>query len=291
MYLQDSSDARFRKFEVGGNSKQKKREGYNLYNVKNELEFANGISVDEEDWITCSYDNTDGEKTKFLNFYTKNLDIETNTNYAIIIEVKNVAGTGTLFAVSHEADGQFLGDPTYDFTNLSNNSIKKTIQKTKETFESNVRRGLRTYLRFAKGESGSITFRISVLKDTSITENSFKYEQYGAMPSLEFPSETEAVGQDVNLFDKDNVEFYNNNSSNFSCTTNAGPTRVRTSSFEFAGEGPYTLSGLIGKTRLLGVRAYGENENIISEGATLNENTFTLTEEVKYIHLLFKKQR
>lgn len=288
LYLQDSSDARFRKFEVGGNSKQKKREGYNLYNVKNELEFANGISVDEEDWITCSYDNTDGEKTKFLNFYTKNLDIETNTNYAIIIEVKNVAGTGTLFAVSHEADGQFLGDPTYDFTNLSNNSIKKTIQKTKETFESNVRRGLRTYLRFAKGESGSITFRISVLKDTSITENSFKYEQYGAMPSLEFPSETEAVGQDVNLFDKDNVEFYNNNSSNFSCTTNAGPTRVRTSSFEFAGEGPYTLSGLIGKTRLLGVRAYGENENIISEGATLNENTFTLTEEVKYIHLLFK---
>lgn len=259
LYLQDSSNARFREFGIGGNDKQEKREGYNLYNVKNELEFANGISVDEEDWITCSYDNTDGEKTKFLNFYTKNLDIETNTNYAIIIEVKNVAGTGTLFAVSHEADGQFLGDPTYDFTNLSNNSIKKTIQKTKETFESNVRRGLRTYLRFAKGESGSITFRISVLKDTSITENSFKYEQYGAMPSLEFPSETEAVGQDVNLLDIsgtsqtiNGVQFTVNEDKT---VTANGTATANASFYVFAGEAissreelptkntSYTLSG------------------------------------------------
>ena len=129
---------------------------------------------------------------------------------------------------------------------------------------------------------------IMLLEGTYTKETLPKYEQYGAMPSLEFPSEIQAVGQDVNLFDKDSVEFYNNNLDTFSNTANSNTTRVRTSSFEIEGGETYTLSGLTEKTTLLSIRPYGENEKIVSTGVSRVENTFTLTKEVKYIHLLFK---
>ena len=37
-----------------------------------------------------------------------------------------------------------------------------------------------------------------------------EYEEYGAMPSLEYTSKIKTVGQDVNIFDKDNVNVIEN---------------------------------------------------------------------------------
>lgn len=289
LYLQDSSNARFREFGIGGNDKQATRSGKNkldlskiqqrtlngvtcTYNAENKSVTLNG---------TCTADNT-GFAIGDSGLATKKLvkDKTTLTAYYVSGEC---TGTGTMSVQAH-ATGYVSNVPLTDLRDLKELKLRTATYSSSnfpemELMMVNVRVNEEAIL-------DNFTFKLMLTDE--VDEVDTEYEDFGAMPSLEFPSETEAVGQDVNLFDKDNVEFYNNNSSNFSCTINAGPTRVRTSSFEFAGEGPYTLSGLIGKTRLLGVRAYGENENIISEGATLNENTFTLTEEVKYIHLLFK---
>ena len=66
----------------------------------------------------------------------------------------------------------------------------------------------------------NFTFKL-MLTDEVDTE----YEEYGAMPSLEYTSKIKTVGQDVNIFDKDNVNVIENafiNSETMSIATVAG---------------------------------------------------------------------
>lgn len=91
-----------------------------------------------------------------------------------------------------------------------------------------------------------------------------------------------------NFFDKDTVQFYNNNSSAFENTDNNVPTRLRTSSFEIK-EGSYVSSGLSSTINLIAVRAYNENKEYMSDGSERTGNNFTLKQGVEYIHLLFSK--
>ena len=65
---------------------------------------------------------------------------------------------------------------TVDNKNV-NNYIITSVNKTISDF-SNIIYGLRTHATFDVGEYGSITFRLSVLEDTSITEDNFEYEPY-----------------------------------------------------------------------------------------------------------------
>lgn len=75
------------------------------------------------------------------------------------------------------------------FSNLSNNkTYKYTITSIEDLTSKDVTIMIRSLVRFDPNQSGSITFRLSVLEDTSVTTDNFKYEKYGAMPSTEFPS-------------------------------------------------------------------------------------------------------
>lgn len=90
-----------------------------------------------------------------------------------------------------------------------------------------------------------------------------------------------------NFYDKDNIQFYNNNSSIFESTVNDNNIRVRTSSFKLR-TGSYILSGLPSNISLLGVRTYNANKEYISH-AMRSGNKFTLQKGIEYIHLLFHK--
>ncbi|MBQ7139998.1 MAG: hypothetical protein IJO32_00670 [Bacilli bacterium] len=152
--------------------------GKNLYNYKDTNTVTDGIIVDEDGWITISFDNTEGTSDKYLNYYTNSLNLKSSTKYNIITEVKNVSGSGTLFSTSaYAGQSQMLNSIEKSFENLKGISIFNGIISTVKN-PSNAIRGLRTLVRFSAGESGSITFRISVLEDTSITSVNFKYEHY-----------------------------------------------------------------------------------------------------------------
>ena len=181
-----NSDGRY---YVDGISTQQTRSGRQLYNVNDVQKMTSGITVDEEGWISVSYDNTSGTSTKYFQYFTNNLDLKPNTQYSIITEIKEVSGELTIYCVSRMNNGgQFVNSVSYSFNNPNSNLVYKKLDTTIDNFD-NVIYGLRTYVQFSKGQSGSIKFRLSVLEDTTINENNFVYEPYRGMPSPNFPSE------------------------------------------------------------------------------------------------------
>jgi hypothetical protein len=128
----------------------------------------------------------------------------TNTNYNIFFEVKSISGTGEIYInSSKDKDGQFQSDYTFNFSELSNNSITNIIALTQDSFED-ILYGLKAYICFKSGQSGSIEFRLSILEDTTIIPETFIYEPYvggKASPSPDYP-------QDIPILtSSNNIEF------------------------------------------------------------------------------------
>lgn len=194
-----------------GRSTQETTQGKQLFNYEDTTMVTDGITVDEDGWITATFDNTNGTGYKYLNFYTNNLNLKNSTTYAIVSEIKSVSGTGFLIPVSKtnttpQTGGQFNSEVSYNFATLTNNMIKIETPTTIDDF-STTNYGLRTLLQFAKGQSGSITFRLSVLEDTSVTADTFVYEKFTGgqpSPSPDYPSPIESVGR-KNLFDVNSI--------------------------------------------------------------------------------------
>ena len=179
-----------------GETTQTSRSGRNLYNYQDTTEVNPVITVDSEGWVTATYNNT-GNSTVFLNYYTNNLDLSPSTNYAIFTEIKNLSGNGLLYVTSNVNTGQFTTNTTYYINGISPGT-KKNILTTKASGED-ISNGLRSYVRFGAGESGSITFRISVLADTTVTVNDFEYEAFGVSPSPNYPSSINNLTGNINI--------------------------------------------------------------------------------------------
>lgn len=193
IHITDSAKYSKNRLSISGDMEQEKRSGYNLFNINDKKTVDSLITVDKDDWISATYDNTSGTSVKYVNYKTHaSKKIKANTNYALFLEVKSVSGTGTVYPVSKGTTGefsQFTVSTGTVFSNLSNNKIYKyTITSIADLTPNDVITMIRSFVRFDPGQSGSITFRISVLEDTSVTTDNFKYEKYGAMPSTEFSS-------------------------------------------------------------------------------------------------------
>lgn len=187
LHITDSAKYSKNKLEISGDMKQENRSGKNSFNINDKKTVDEVYTVDDEGWITCEYDNSEGTDIKYLRYYTNNLKLKTNTQYAIFVEIKNASGTGRLSPISYYTDSQFVKTFDIYFSDLKPDDIYKFVVGTKDNFSQSLY-GLRTLCIFQPGKSGSITFRISVLEDTSVTTDNFKYEKYGAMPSTKFPS-------------------------------------------------------------------------------------------------------
>lgn len=197
--------------KIYGNTMQNQYSGQNLYNYLDYHSKTEGIVVGDDGWISLTYDNSQSETYKFFFFYTHDLNIVEGKTYTIITEIKNVSGTGQLRPCSHSTvanggdDTGQLGDYKYNFSDLSSNSIKIRTTTAVATTPDN---GIRTYILFNAGESGSITFRISVIEGNNINEDNFVYEPYtGGIPSpnLNYPQEINNVNNNINI----NIYGYN----------------------------------------------------------------------------------
>lgn len=231
LYLKEALESNALEYSIDGKCEQATRSGKNLYNYKDTTVVGDGVTADKDGWITIAYDNTNGTSTVFRNYYTNNLNLKTNTNYKVIMEVKNASATGdgNIYPISTYSNtgGQFVHNSGYALKSLSNNSIKQFTILTKTSFE-NITDGLRTFAFFGAGTKGSITFRLSVLEDTTVTAETFKYEAFGASPSPDYPSEIETVKGIRNLFDKNNTVIGYVNADG---TINSSDSNYKTSDF------------------------------------------------------------
>lgn len=155
LYLQDSSDARFRSFEIGGNSKQEKRGESNLYD-KNTNTISKAVDVNGEEYSSPGWALTD---------YISVLATNQSLRYSGLTAVGNKP-----HSAFYNKDKEFIS------------SFKQAVGENTLEIPQNA-----SYVRFTiEIASGDVnTFNVS----------------YVAMPSLECPSPTSSIGQDVNIFD------------------------------------------------------------------------------------------
>ena len=174
--LNDSANAKIDEIKFLGKIEQDNYTGQQLFNCQDTNNVGNNTRILEDDWIQTSYDNSEGTSVIYENFFTNNLKVKENTTYAIILEVAEISGTGKLYLTSfYNQTGQF-NSTVIDFSNLATGTYVYQAT-TLESLES-ITSGTRTYVQFSVGQSGSITYRVSVLADTTITTNTFKYEKY-----------------------------------------------------------------------------------------------------------------
>ena len=135
--------------------------------------------------------------------------------------------------------------------------------------------------------TGISTYQGKIIKGIKIE----KQETENASPTSYSPygqGSTKISKINKNLYDKDNIQLYNNNDSAFENTANDNSIRLRTSSFKLR-TGSYILSGVPSGISLTAVRAYDINKALVTGGAVRNVNKFTLQKGIEYIYLLFSK--
>lgn len=159
--LENTARAKFTKFRIEGNSSQETRSGYNLLNVPEVLE----ISIFKEIKINLKANNT----------YTFKFDnaIAGSDNNISLIAFRNTADIVT--------------------KNLNTSTVKKfEIQPTQDI--TNIRI-------YASTDYSSSTGKTKTFQKLMIYEGTedAEYEQYGAMPSEEFPSEIKNVKENVRI--------------------------------------------------------------------------------------------
>lgn len=196
----------FFKNKISGKAKQKTTKGIQLFNNKDVLNMSSEVTIDENDWITMAYDNTDGTTTQYLNLFTnKSKLLKENTTYRVMVEIKNISQKNVvagsyLTLIGREDQTQFSQSIHFPVYTTSKGIFKYDLT-TKETFDETTTMMTRNFLAINAGDSISITFRLSILKDTTITTDNFIYEEFtnGTSPNPEYPQEIEVV-QGYNLF-------------------------------------------------------------------------------------------
>jgi len=202
----DTSAGKIIDVKAYGDTFQQTYSGANLYDYADTTLVNPNITVGSDGWVTATYDNSAGSSTVYIQYYTNALPLSTDTNYNVVLEVQSKSGSGFLAPVTGHNSGQFTADWTNTIADLTANTTYTHISKTKADF-TDVTHSLRTLLIFNAGQSGSVTFRLSLLADTTVTPQTFVYQPYtGGIPSPnpEYPQSVNVVTgtQTVNVHGK-----------------------------------------------------------------------------------------
>ncbi|MDO4996416.1 MAG: hypothetical protein Q4E69_04490 [Bacilli bacterium] len=225
--------------KIYGNTSQTQYSGKNLYNVFDYcLDVScvtNGSIADEDGWITMSVDNSSGASIIYSNFFTNNLDLVVGDTYTIVVEIKSVSGTGGLSYSSVLEQGTSNGQLGNHSFNLDKVKAGDIVIVSDVAVESG-KWGLRTYGFWPVNQSGSITFRLSVIKGTGVTKDNFVYEPYvGGIPSPNpnYPQDIHSVNttNQVMISSIKNVFSTSNIRANYELAGGGGAERERSGWF------------------------------------------------------------
>ena len=184
--IEDALNKYLKDYKVYGNTYQNITRGINIFNINNGGSTSPEISIDNDDYVSTAYNNANGSVTHYSNFMrNKTPQIRPSTNYLIVVEILSVQGTGRLQPwTKHAGSCINNSNPQLYFNNLTAGQKIFMPVTTKSEFDANTIYDLRTLIIFEAGQSGSITFRLSLLTDTTITSDTFEYEPYtGGQPS------------------------------------------------------------------------------------------------------------
>lgn len=221
-------------YRVYGNTYQNSTKGINIFNINNGGSTSSEISIDNDDYVSTAYNNANGSVTHYSNFMIKKTaQIQPSTNYLIVIEILSVQGTGRLQPWTIHANSCINNsNPQLYFNNLTAGQKIFMPVTTKSEFDANTIYDLRTLIIFEVGQSGSITFRLSLLTDTTVTSDTFEYEPYTGgqpSPSPEFNQKIISCGDRTKNLIPTNVNDWEQGTISTSTGLNVNSTtRIRT---------------------------------------------------------------
>lgn len=278
IHVEDSSNCRAR-INIGGNHEQETRSGKNYLNTLAKYKAGEKVTVDgityifnEDGSITC---NGTATADSVLTF-SSNLQTINGSGKKIVGMITGTQVPAKLSILAYTSD---WSKNTFELLSSVNKNITINMQ---ENIDYTIFRII-TY----KGTTlNNQTIYYQIL-DTSV--NDLTYEQYGASPSPNYPSEVKCVGSNINIFDKDNPDMFLNgltpdNSGNIVSTlTDTTKTNyIITIIVPCKGNKQYTISRwLSGKTFI--VYESEKNKFNINDKVTLlkrNDNSGIINETI-----------
>lgn len=151
----------------------------NLFDVNDVKQVVNNekitTTVDKDDFIHVDIDNTDGNYETFANYWTNtSKKLVPNHDYLAVVEIKEYNGNGYNAFVGTESVTQFKSGLS-DWNKKS--GVITGIVTTKDSFE-NTYTMLRTFIECPANSKVSITYRISIIADLTVTPETFVYKPY-----------------------------------------------------------------------------------------------------------------
>lgn len=262
IHIEDSSDLEG-KLEVFGNVEQDVREGYNLYDyIPRVIATTKGLTVTKD--TENGYLIVNGTpETDYVSIIT-GIDItdklKDKTTYTLWQEKYD----NKLFL---QINARKADDSGYDYISAANQKKVFTVDKSKcIQYTITIQAGLKTQA----GTFNNYKNRYMLYEGTEEKP----YEPYGASPSPEYPSEIRAVGDNINLWDKENMlvelgGYSGSNGNKYDSTT-----RIRNTKDIELKKGIYTLSAE--DSKLISVYIVNLKKEISSNG---DSATFILEED------------
>ena len=284
--LTDSADSRFNKFRILGKSEQKTRSGKNVFNINN----ASAVNVTyaiDDNIVTATRENY--EKTNYL---TWDFKCKENTDYIFSLDVTVIKDQGaytnsnTVGIRTTKGSGDWLSHIAVE-NDESSIGIKQHIEAQ---FNSSNYTSLYFwgYLCSMAGKEGEVEVKYEniMIREASVEDDT--YEEYGQMPSPEFPSEIINVTGSVNLFDGELEQ----GSIAVDTGENVDAARVRSKNYI---EIPNNISRICFirtiASGLVGFRFYDKSKKFISSFNNTNRELakvqwFDVPENTKYVRFV-----
>ena len=276
IHIEDSSNARC-EIEIGGNQKQETREGYNQLKNEGTTQTLNNVTITKKEDETLVVNGTATEDFTFS--IKRNIELEDGEQYKLSGcpnggDEKKYALTINQYYENQSHFGQDYGDGvnfTYNGSLPINNNI---------------------YIRLFKGITyNNLIFKPMIVKGTEQKP----YEQYGASPSLDFPSELKAVGDDINILNDTIFARKGYYSGIVGATTQKVNTTIRLLTDEdinVISNKDITISLGTDKDLKYNVFEIDENDVIIKNNMSSNnkDKTIKLQENTKKISLMLMWQ-
>lgn len=258
IHVEDSSGARC-KIGIYGNSEQETRSGKNLFKPLNIT--SNGI--------TTTYDK-DGVGT--IKGTSTNMWANISANVIYLYPAGNyVLSIDEPKTFNINLKGIYTDEEIFEFV-IPAGSKTKNVAFKKEVYS------MYAFISgFAVGTTLDDTIKIQLEKGSTATD----FEQYGLMPSPDYPSEIKTVGSNVNLLDKSKFVF------NKALNNDTGEIRTSTSGNWYGTEEYIDFRKYAGKTISLSNRTtvafYDTNKKFISYIAATQSPTGTVPQNTAYI--------
>ena len=205
-----AKNVRFRKFKVGGNVKQETRSGKNLFKTI-QTSTKNGMTLtnNKDGSYTLS-----GTTTAATSFYVSNLNYSAGV-YAISAN-NSVAVSNDSFYISVEhANGRVT--QTFTLINMKKTAGTGVINALSIVLPSGLT--LNNFI---------IKPQLEVVKSTS--DSATEFEQYGAMPSIDYTSKIKTVGSNINIFDITKYDYRKFNEASVEITDSTNFRIIATTS-------------------------------------------------------------